>query len=97
MYKLCLCFLYIQSKSYIFNVHGAKSSSNSLQLLGNEFDIIVIQEYWLYPDELPYLSSWSNNIYNSFIVSPMNNEDKLHSERPYRGVGIMWNNLCLIV
>ena len=53
--------------------------------MSNEFDIIFIQEHWLYPDELPYLSSLSNN-YNSFSVSPMNNEDKLHRGRPYGGL-----------
>ena len=46
-----MVLLFFQSKSYFF-VHGAKSSSDSLQLLSNEFDIILIQEHWLYPDEL---------------------------------------------
>ena len=54
------------------------------------FDIIMIQEHWLYPDELSYLSMLSND-FNSFGLSPMPVGEKLLSCRPYGGVGIMWH------
>ena len=54
------------------------------------FDIIMIQEHWLYPDELSYLSMLSND-FNGFGLSPMPVGEKLLSGRPYGGVGIMWH------
>ena len=55
-----------------------------------DYDIILVQEHWLFPDELAYMSNLSCN-FTSFSVTPMTIEDKLHRGRPYGGVGIMWN------
>ena len=55
-----------------------------------QFDIIMIQEHWLYPDELSYLSMLSND-FSSFGLSPMPVGETLLSGRPYGGVGIMWH------
>ena len=53
-----------------------------------DYDIILVQEHWLFPDELAYMSNLSCN-FTSFGVTPMTIEDKLHRGRPYGGVGIM--------
>ena len=46
------------------------------------FDIIMIQEHWLFPDELLYLSMLSND-FNVFGISLMPVGGKLLSGRPY--------------
>ena len=50
----------------------------------------MIQEHWLYPDELSYLSHLSEE-FCSYSLSSMSIEDKLIRGRPYGGVHIMWN------
>ena len=50
----------------------------------------MIQEHWLYPDELSYLSMLSND-FSSFGLSPMPVGETLLGSRPYGGVGIMWH------
>ena len=52
--------------------------------------IILVQEHWLFPDELSYMSNLSCK-FTSFSVTPTTIEDKLHRGRPYGGIGIMWN------
>ena len=47
-----------------------------------QFDMIMIQEHWLYPDELSYLSMLSND-FSSFGLSPMPVGETLLSGRPY--------------
>ena len=85
-------FVYItfNPKVSTFNVNGVKTSSTTIQEMCKHFDIIMIQEHWLYPDELSYLSMLSND-FNGFGLSPMPVGEKLLSGRPYGGVGIMWH------
>ena len=52
-----------------------------------DYDIILVQEHWLFPDELAYMSNLSCN-FNSFSVTSVTIEDKLHRGRPYGGVTI---------
>ena len=72
-----------------FNCHGVKSSSNTLQQFTKDVDILMIQEHWLYPDELTYMSFLSEN-FCSFSISPMTTDDKLLRGRPHGGVSILW-------
>ena len=72
-----------------FNWHGVKSSSNTLQQFTKDFDILMIQEHWLYPDELSYMSCLCAN-FCSFSISPMTTDDKLLRGRPPGGVSILW-------
>ena len=71
-----------------FNCDGTKSLCNTIQQLTNDHDIIMIQEHWLYPDELSYLSQLSEE-FCSYSLSSMSIEDKLIRGCPYGGVGIM--------
>ena len=68
-----------------FNCHGIKSSCNTIQQLTHDHDIIMIQEHWLYPDELSYLSHLSEE-FCSYSLSSMSIEDKLIRGRPYGGL-----------
>ena len=54
-----------------------------------QFDIIMIQEHWLYPDELSYLSMLSNDFGSFGYISsiPMPVGETLLSGRPYGGSG----------
>jgi len=86
---VCLCFYSFNLKVTSFNVHGVKSSSNTIQDLCKKFDIILLQEHWLYPDDLSYISQLSPD-FCSFSLSPMSIDDRLLSGRPHGGVSIMW-------
>ena len=72
-----------------FNCHRVKSSSNTLQQFTKDFDILMIQEHWLYPDELTYMSFLSE-YFCSFSTSSMTTDDKLLRGRPHGGVSILW-------
>ena len=86
----CVCVLFSFSlKVTSFNIYGIKSSVGTLQRLAEDYDIILLQEHWLYPDELPYVSNICND-FCSFSLSPMSIEDKLIQGRPHGGVSIMW-------
>lgn len=72
-----------------FNCEGLKSSINHIKDLCTFNDVILLQEHWLYNDELVLL----NSIDNDFIgcgVSAMNFNDRLVTGRPYGGVAVMW-------
>ena len=58
------------STNVSINVHGVKTSSTTIKEMCEHFDIIMIQEHWLYPDELSYLSMLSND-FSSFGLYPM--------------------------
>ena len=72
-----------------FNCHGVKSSSNTVQQFIKDYDILMIQEHWLYPDELTYMS-FLNEYFCSFSTSSMTTDDKLLRGRPHGGVSILW-------
>ena len=82
------CIIYIQSQSYI-NCHGVKTSSDIIKELCGLSDMIFLQELWLYPDELTYLSNLSSD-FCSYSLSSMTLDDKLILDRPHGGIGIMW-------
>ncbi len=53
------------------------------------YDIIFLQETWLLDSEIPYLSSIHNDFYGAGI-SAMISTEKLHTGRPYGGLGVIW-------
>ena len=63
----------------------------------NDYDIILVQEHWLFPDELSYMSNLSCNftLFSVTPMTPMTIEEKLQRGRPYGGVGIMWNEISI--
>ena len=44
-----------------FNCHGMKTSTDTINKLCNESQIVLLQEHWLYPDELSANSQLNPN------------------------------------
>ena len=87
---MCVVVLYkFNLRVTSFNSHGIKTSSDTIQELCALFDIILLQELWLYPDELSYLSNLSY-VFCSYSLSSMTLDDKLIRGRPHGGIGKMW-------
>ena len=52
----CFCIIPFNIKTTILNCHGIKSSTGRFQqILSTQFEIMVLQETWLYPVELTLL------------------------------------------
>ena len=72
-----------------FNCEGIKSSIESIKCLCVNNDFILLQEHWLYKDELSLLRNLHED-FDGFGISAMTSDDKLISGRPYGGTGILW-------
>ena len=84
---MCLRLLKFNLRVYSFNTYGIKSSSETIQQqLCAQHDLILIQESWLYPDELSYVSNLSGE-FSSFSLSSMSIENKLIRGRPHVVLG----------
>ena len=45
----CVCvFIAFKLKVISYNVHGVKNSSDTLQKMTTDYDIILVQEHWLF-------------------------------------------------
>ena len=67
-----------------YNCRSVKSSIGAVQKLCNNNDIILLQEHWLLPNEINYLS----NIHSDFLAvgsSAVDISVGLLSGRPYMG------------
>ena len=72
-----------------YNCRSVKNSIGDLKKLCSANDIILLQEHWLFPFELDYLS----NIDNDFCAvsqSAMQLNDNVFRGRPYGGTAIMY-------
>ena len=87
---MCLRLLKFNLRVCSFNTYGIKSSSETIQQqLCAQHELILIQESWLYPDELSYVSNLSGE-FSSFSLSSMSIENKLIRGRPHGSISIMW-------
>jgi len=73
-----------------YNLHGFKQGSPLLSYLCESFDVILLQEHWLYPNELSEL----DDVNKDFMSISMSSMGKLLSSgvrhgRPFGGVGIL--------
>ena len=66
-----------------------KSSTDTINKLCNESQIVLPREHWLYPDELSLISQLNLN-FSGFGLSSMCLDDKLITGRPHGGIGILW-------
>jgi len=73
-----------------YNLHGFNQGYPLLSCLCESFDIILLQEHWLYPDELSRLDS-VNSDFLSVSVSSMGKVlgSRVRHGRPFGGAGIL--------
>ena len=66
-----------------------KTSTDTINKMCNKSQIILLQEHWLYPDELQLISQLNPN-FSGFGISSMCLDDKFITGRPHGGIGILW-------
>ena len=72
-----------------FNCRSIKSSIAEVRTLCENVDICLLQEHWLYNDDLTLLSTIHND-FHAFGVSAMDCNRDIISGRPYGGTAILW-------
>ena len=75
-----------------FNCRGVKSSLKEVSMMCNIFDIILIQEHWLLPNEISMLSNIDPN-FISVGQSAVDTSNNILIGRPYGGTAIIYNKL----
>ena len=81
--------IHVNIRITTFNCHGIKTSTDTIQqVLCNQFDIILLQETWLYPDELTLVSNLCKD-FTRFSLSSMPTGKQLIKGRPLFGISIM--------
>ena len=71
-----------------FNCNGVKSSIFEIQKFCNNYDVIFIQELWLFKYELNMLCNISSD-FEGIGLSAMDDSYSIIQGRPYGGVGIL--------
>ena len=66
-----------------------KNSTDTINKMCNESQIILLQEHWLYPVELQLISQLNPN-FSGFGISSMCLDDKFITGRLHGGIGILW-------
>ena len=62
-----------------------KTSTDTINKMCNESQIILLQEHWLYPDELQLISQLNTN-FSGFGISSVCLDDKFITGRPHGGL-----------
>ena len=74
LYVFILFNLYVTS----FNCHGIGTSIETIRQLTTEFEIVFLEETWIYPDEFAIVSQIRDEM-QSFSLSSMSLDEKLLS------------------
>ena len=79
-----------QIKIISLNCAGSNNKIPLLRDLCNEYDILLLQETWLLPDNLNFF----DNVHPDFCSHSVSavNIDKWLTGRPHGGLSILWNN-----
>lgn len=72
-----------------YNLHGYNQGQHLLTDLCPLFDVLFIQEHWLYPDELHYLNNIDCNYLFVGTSSMINIGARVRQGRPFGGLGIL--------
>ena len=84
-------------KIVTYNCRSVKSSIADVRMLCDQSDICLIQEHWLFKDELPLLSSIHPD-FQAFGISAIDSKKELFVGRPYGGTAILWRkSLCGLI
>ena len=72
-----------------YNCRPVKSSVNEIRQLCDKYDIVMLQEHWLLPHDIGYLSMFHPE-FLSVAKSAVNVTDNVLIGRPYGGTAIMY-------
>ena len=72
-----------------YHCEGLKSSTNNIYDICQNNDIVVLQEHWLFKDEICILTNIHNE-FNGVGLSPVNTEENIIKGRPYGDVAVLW-------
>ena len=81
-------FISFNLKATTFNCHRIRSSIDTIRMLTTEYQLVFLQETWLYPDDFSTVSRISEN-YESFSISSMSLDDRLITGRPHGGMSVL--------
>ena len=91
-FPTCFCvyvFILFNLNVTSFNCHGIGTSIETIRQLTTEFEIVFLEETWIYPDEFAIVSQISDEM-QSYSLSSMSLDEKLLSGRPHGGLSVMW-------
>jgi len=71
-----------------YNCRSVKSSIGSVKQLCRNSDIVILQEHWLLPDDIGFLSCIDTD-FVAFGSSAVNTQSNLLTGRPYGGTAIL--------
>ena len=103
-FNLCCVCVVISFNSQVtsFNCHDIGTSVETIRQLAAEFEIVLLVETWIYPDEFTIVSQISDEM-QSFSLSSVSLDKKLLSGRPHSGLSVLWKksvtvfaNVCLL-
>ena len=72
-----------------FNCRSAFNSVLDIQRLCDSHDIILLQETWLFPHDISFLSTIHND-FLSFGISAIKTTEGFHVGRPFGGLAFLW-------
>ena len=72
-----------------YNCKNIQSSIPEINDLCNCHDIVLLQETWMFRNQLPMLSSISNE-FVGYGLSSMKDDQQIHTCRPFGGIAMLW-------
>ena len=75
-------------RAITYNCQGLKSSIHDIQSLCSTYDLIFIQESWLFQFELPLLSKIDPD-FEGYGISAIDDSTNIVRGRPYGGLAIL--------
>ena len=72
-----------------YNCKNIQSSIPEINDLCKCHDIVLLQETWVFRNQLPMLSSISNE-FVGYGLSSMKDEQQIHTGRPFGGIAVLW-------
>ena len=77
-----------------FNCRGVKSSLSEIRQLCDQSDVVLLQEHWLLPNELDYLSNIHPD-FHSHAASAVDLSQGLLAGRPYGGTAVLYRKIMM--
>jgi exonuclease III len=82
----------VKLKVATYNCKGFKQSIGYIKKLVNEYDIVCLNELWLWPAEISLIEKALDMNITAYAVSGMNNVGPEYTGRPFGGVAVICKN-----